>query len=70
MNIPHTLEFRQELEKFLTQVGTQTKPMAISAGFSPDDHEWFLEAYAESNTALVIDTTILVIAIHRFLGIE
>ncbi|MDX9754654.1 MAG: hypothetical protein RBU29_11860, partial [bacterium] len=48
MNIPQTLEFRQELEKFLTQVGTQTKPMAISAGFSPDDHVWFLEAYAES----------------------
>jgi len=64
--IPKNYQFAEELTACLTKLNEQTKPMVICAGMH--DQQWFLEAYATSDAALILDTVLLGIAIHKFMG--
>ncbi|MFB3788169.1 MAG: hypothetical protein ACE15F_17550 [bacterium] len=64
--IPGDFPYKDDLFSLLDELLDHTKPMAASGGWA--DSTWFLETYTESETALLLNTSLMILALSRFLG--
>jgi hypothetical protein len=64
--IPGDFPHKETLEALFDELAANTKPMSLSAGL--DEQVWFMETYTEDELALLVDTGLLLWAVHKFMG--